>query len=410
MSETSVDRVVLVVLDGFGVGAMPDAAAYRPADAHAFTFRSIMEADARLRLPELEKLGIGNVAPGAGLAPAGAPEAAYGRMALAHWGADTYAGHNELLGSRPLKPESALFATVALEVAVALASAGHRVRTAIPSGQALLVDDAVLVGDNLEADPGLIYNVTGALAVTPFPEIVAIGKIVRGIVKTSRVIALGGTDIGVSDILALTKTNEHGQTGVDSPSLHIYNEGYCVRHLGYGVTPSGQAPSLLAAAGLPVTLIGKMADVIDCPAARLMPCVRTPVVFQQLAQAIADQPTGLIAVTVQEADLAGHEQNLRKQAVVLALADAGIRETRARLGPRDLLIIAADHGNDPLIGHPFHTREEVPLLVAGASVTPTDLGRRRTMADVAATICDCFNVAPPEAGVSFARDLGLPGR
>lgn len=410
MTGATVERVILLVIDGLGVGAMPDAAAFRAGDAHAFTLRSIIAANHGLVLPELTALGLGACAAGAGLPTPAAPLAAHGRMALAHWGADTFAGHNELLGARPLPPETALFATVAAAVTAALQDAGHQVRQAIPGGSALLVDGAVVVGDNIEADAGLIHNVTGALAATPFAAIVAIGECVRRVVRTSRVIALGGTGISPADIVAHTRTTASGQTGVDSPALRIYNDGYRVRHLGYGIEPTRQAPSLLRAAGLPVTLIGKMADVCECASADYRPCVQTAAVFDCLQATLAAQSTGLIAATVQETDLAAHEQDPAKQAAVLALTDRGIGALRACLGPTDLLIVTADHGNDALIGHPFHTREAVPLLVWGQSLAPTDLGRRTTLADVAATICDCFGIAPPEAGTSFAPELGLAPR
>lgn len=402
---TAARRVVLIVLDGLGVGAMPDAADYRPADARAFTLRSLVAAVPGLRLPILELLGLGNAAAGSGFPAAARAAGAYGRAALAHWGADTYAGHNELQGSRPLRPEQALFSAVAAEMRAALETAGHTVATALPGGSGLLVDGAALVGDNLEADPGLIYNVTAPLAALRFEDIVAIGQVVRRIARTSRVIALGGTGITVADIIRQSRTNGAGQTGVDTPALHIYNDEYRVRHLGYGVRPETQAPARVMEAGQPVTLIGKMADVVDCHGGTALPCVQTQAVIDSVLATMRTQTAGFIAATVQETDLAGHEQNAGKYAEVLQVADAGIGQIWSRLRHDDLLVIAADHGNDPTIGHPYHTREQVAVLVAGSRVKPVDLGTRRTLADVAATVCDYLGADAPEAGESFARWL-----
>lgn len=396
-------RVILLVLDGFGIGAMPDAASFREADAGAFTLKSLVQECSPLQIPNLMELGLGNTALGSGLRPAESPAGAFGRALLAHWGADTYAGHNEMQGARPLKPAAVLFREVAEEMRQALERAGYQMATAVPEGSALLVDGEVLVADNLESDPGRIYNVTGPLDTVPFEKIVAIGQLVRGIAKTSRVIALGGTDITVADILRHTITNAVGQTGVVTPELHIYNDTYKVRHLGYGIRPEAQAPSLVAGAGLPVALVGKMADVIECSAATKIPCVQTEETMNNLLRVVDRMEEGYISCTVQETDLAGHEEDARKYASVLAMADRGIGELRRRLKSGDILIITADHGNDPLIGHRFHTREQVPLLVAGPGVRPGNFGVRATMADVAATACDHLGARAPEAGESFLR-------
>lgn len=396
-------RVILLVLDGFGIGAMADAASFRQADAAAFTLRSLVQVSSPLQIPNLIELGLGNTAPGSGLAPVPRPAGAYGRALLAHWGADTYAGHNEMQGARPLKPDAILFREVADDMRRALEQTGYTVTAAQAGGSALLVDGEVLVADNLESDPGRIYNVTGPLDTVPFEKIVAIGQVVRGIAKTSRVIALGGTGITVADILRYTITNPAGQNGVVTPELHIYNETYKVRHLGYGIRPEVQAPNLVARAGLPVALVGKMADVIECAGATKIPCVQTEETMHNLLYVVDTIPEGYISCTVQETDLAGHEEDAAKYASVLAIADRGIGELRRRLGTEDVLIISADHGNDPLIGHRFHTREQVPILVTGPAVRPGNFGIRSTMADIAATACHHLGVPAPEAGESFLR-------
>src|SRR5690606_20587015 len=235
---------------------------------------------------------------------------------------------------------------VAEKVRAHLENAGHRVEVAVPGGSALLVDGQILVGDNLETDPGRIYNVTGPLDAVPFDRILEVGRLVRQVVQVSRVIALGGVGITVEDILAHTRVTPAGQTGVVTPALHIYNEHYRVRHLGYGIDPAVQAPSLVASTGLPVAMIGKMADVVECPGARWRdPVVDTDAVLGQVLAQLERMPGGgCIAATVQEPDLMGHEQAPVRCAEVLARADRGIARLLDRLRPGDLLIILADHG------------------------------------------------------------------
>lgn len=399
-------RAIVLVLDGFGVGAMADVAEVQPRDAGAHTLASLVRSQVGLQIPSLVRLGLAQIAPEAGLAPAGPPLAAWGRCNLAHTGADTYAGHNEIQGNRPREPVIAPFREVAESVRARLEEAGCRVESALPGGAALLVDGQILVGDNLETDPGRIYNVTGPLDAVPFDQILRVGRLVREVARVSRVIALGGVRITVSDILAHTRTTPDGRTGVVTPQLHIYNEHYRVRHLGYGIDPAVQAPTLVAAAGLPVAMIGKMADVVECPAARWRdPVVDTDQVMQHVVEQLDAMPDGgYVAATVQETDLSGHEEDPARYAEVLARADRGIARVLERLRPGDLLIILADHGNDPLIGHSLHTREQVPLLVAGPGVRPVGLGVRATMADVAATVCEHLGAPAPEFGTSF---LGL---
>lgn len=397
-------RAVVLVLDGFGVGAMADVPAVQPRDAGAHTLGSLVRAAGPLAIPNLLGLGLGQIAPESGL-PGEAPAAAWGRCNLAHWGADTYAGHNEIQGSRPAPPVITLFQEVTAAVADRLRAAGHRVEPAV--GAALLVDGQILVGDNLEADPGRIYNVTGPLDVVPFEHILAVGRVVRSMAAVSRVIALGGVKITASDILAHSRVTAAGQCGVVTPELHIYNEQYRVRHLGYGVNSERQAPSLVAATGLPVALIGKMADVVECEAAAWRdPVVDTDRVLEQVLEQFERlEAGGYVAATVQETDLAGHEEDPLRYAAVLARADRGIGRLLSRLRPGDLLFVLADHGNDPLIGHSLHTREQVPLLVAGPGVRPVPLGQRATLADVAATVCEHLGAPAPEAGVSFLGEL-----
>lgn len=407
-------RAVVLVLDGFGVGAMADVAEVQPRDLGAHTLASLVRSQGELAIPNLIKLGLGVIAPEAGLPPAAAPQTgAWGRCNLAHWGADTYAGHNEIQGNRPRRPVIAFFSEVAEAVRRQLEGAGHQVEQAIPGGSAWLVDGEIFVGDNLETDPGRVYNVTGPLDAVPMEQIVAVGRLVREVARVSRVIALGGVGISVREILANARRTDQGQTGVDTPALHIYNEHYQVRHLGYGIDPDTQAPSLVAASGLPVALVGKMADVVVCEQARWRdPVVDTGRVMEQILEQFQTmEGGGYVAGTVQETDLAGHEQDPVRYAEVLARADIGIGRLLAKMREGDLLIILADHGNDPLIGHPFHTREQVPLLATGPGLNPAALGVRATMADVAATVCDHLGTQPPEFGVSFLPALrSLSGR
>jgi len=165
-----------------------------------------------------------------------------------------------------------------------------------------------------------------------------------------------------------------------------------------------QVTTLLRKAGLPVHLIGKVADVIVCDGAEKAAHVATRDVLDATYDALGRVEDGLIAINVQETDLAGHDQDAARYAACLRATDEGIGRILDQLRPGDLFIITGDHGNDPTIGHDKHTREFTPLLVAGEGVDSVSLGQRESLADIAATIAEVFATQAPEIGTSFLRE------
>jgi phosphopentomutase len=401
-------RAVLLVLDGLGAGEMPD----RPAeDAGSFTLAHVCQL-ARLRLPALERLGLGNATRQAGpagrtpLPPAARPEAAFGLAALGYPGADSVLGHQELMGSAAVA-ELRLLADLRDPLVRVLTAGGYDVQALQPGMSALIVNGRVLIADNIEAKAGLSINVTASLDDVPFGELLTIGQIVRREVPVPRVIVVGGRGFGIDQIRAHVKERSPGQAGVDTPALGVYDDQFQVRHLGADVETARQLPSLVAAAGGDVVLIGKAADVIGGDAAVRDPMVSTRQVLETTAARLGAMRGGLIVANIQETDLAGHEQDAHRFARVLAQVDASLPEILRRLRPGDVLVITGDHGNDPAIGHSQHTRELVPVLVAGPRVRPVDVGVRSSLADLGATLADLLGVPAPQSGTSFARMLSL---
>ena len=154
-----------------------------------------------------------------------------------------------------------------------------------------------------------------------------------------------------------------------------------------------------------MTLIGKMQDVIECEKARRIPAVDTEKVMKSILNSIDDLKEGLIAATVQETDLAGHAQDVEKYTEKLMVVDKYIGHIMNSMKNEDMLIITADHGNDPTIGFSQHTREKTFLLVYGKKMKNVQLGERDTLSDIAATISDYFNVEKTENGTSFLELL-----
>ncbi len=393
-------RAVILVLDGCGVGAMPDAA---PGELGRNTLAHISE-NGSLELPTLASLGLGCITP-TGIDPVAVPLAAYGRCAPVHPGADTYMGHQEIMGGGLAMVEFKLMDELSDCVTAALEAAGHRVEPMMAGQPMLLVDGCALVADNIEARARLNVNVTASLDDISFEDLTSIGLIVREAIRVSRVIVVGGRGFTIDDIRANIRTSDEGHVGVDTPELGVYNEHYQVRHLGLDFPIEKQLPTRVREGGGSVVLLGKAADVVRCEGALAENLVATDDVFDAVLRHLDAMTEGLIVANVQETDLAGHEEDPHRYRRVLRRVDARLPEVMSRLTELDILLITADHGNDPTSGSSRHTREYVPVLAYGAQFSPVDLGIRSTLADVGATVAELFDLLPLDSGTSFAREI-----
>ncbi|KIL50049.1 phosphopentomutase [Jeotgalibacillus soli] len=392
-------KMTLLVLDGFGIGAMDDCKIVKPEDVNANTYKHIREA-VDLLIPTLYKLGLGKIVDNEGV-----PVAAYGKSNLAHPGADTFLGHQELMGSKPKEPNKRLMMDVGIHIKAALEAKGYEVKYAVDRGTALLVNGSVVIGDNLESQLGNIINVVGDLNHLSFEELTEIGKIVRENVDTSRVIIFGNEKTTIETILSVVKENHPGQWGVDSPKANVYGEGYRVLHLGYGVDYQKQFAYMAEQNNVPVYRIGKTADVIQAEGFK-DPVVNTKDVLETYRSYYRNsEENAVFLVNVQETDLAGHKEDSQWYKEVLEESDRFLASFIEEMNDDDLLIITADHGNDPTIGHSNHTREQTPILIVGKHVKAVTIGTRDTMADIAATMADFVGVEKPEFGKSFLQEI-----
>lgn len=395
-------KFIVIVLDGFGIGAMRDAATARPGDERANTLRSILHDHPDLYLPNLERLGLMNAFGSESDRMKFAPDANFGKSELMHHGADTFMGHQEIMGTRPQQPEIVPFQQKVDLVADTLRKNGHKVELRERQGLRYVVcDDYVTVADNLEADLGMCYNVTAPLDFISFEKEHTIAEEVRQVVTVGRVIVFGGTGNTMADLYAAEEVKEGKYIGIASAKSKSYDQGYQCRHLGYGVDKNVQAPTILTRAGIPVTLIGKVADIVANDGGRSISCVSTPECMDLTAEACRTMDRGFICTNVQETDLAGHAQDSAVYRLRLEQADEGLGRLLPLLTEEDILLVQADHGNDPNIGHSKHTRENVPLLVYRKGLHGVQLGLRSTMSDVGATVCDFFGATPPQNGTSF---------
>ncbi|MBV1819264.1 phosphopentomutase [Anaerosalibacter bizertensis] len=397
-------RVILLVVDSLGIGHMSDVIKVRPQDFGANTFVHLLDNAEDIKIPNFQRLGINKLLSHKRLSNT-ENLASYGIMELEHYGADSYAGHQEIMGTKPLKPLLKPFSDYIDTVKKALEKEGYKVVIENPDKPYLLVNDLVVVADNIETDYGQIYNVTAPLDYISFEEVLKIGYIVRENVKVNRVIALGGEEVTIDDILNSIEIREDGLLGVNSPKSGVYNKGYQCRHLGYGVDPEKQISSILTRKNKEVTLIGKMQDVIQSDLANKIPAIDTEYVMEQIVDNMDKVEQGLIAATVQETDLSGHAQDVERYAEKLMIVDKYIGKIMDKISENDMFMITADHGNDPTIGHSQHTREKTFILTYGKRLKNVYVGERKTLSDISATIAEYFNVEKTENGISFLNTL-----
>jgi len=402
----STGRFIVIILDSFGIGAMSDVIDVRPQDLGANTALNIIKSRPNINLPTLEKLGLMNAIGEVYLDHRFSEHANWGTANLAHFGADSFLGHQEIMGTKPKQPLIQPFFEKIDHVEAHLEANGYNVyRMGAPDEpKILVVNDCVTVGDNLETDSGQVYNVTGCLDLLSFDDLKKIGMCVREAVEVSRVIAFGGLGVDLDGLLMARKVK--GQiAGVDAPESGVYRRGYKVVHLGYGIDPNCQVPTILDEAGIYVSLFGKVADIVQTTSPHQFSGVDSDALFELLISEVKAQHQGFFCLNIQETDVAGHLGDLDYYADRLELCDRKIAKLLPDITAGDILVVTADHGNDPTIGHSNHTRERTPILIYSPDISDRQIGERDSLADIGATAATYFHVRPPQHGTSFLERL-----
>lgn len=397
-------RAVLIVLDGFGVGNMEDVVIDRTQDLNTNTAKHIIENNKDIKINNLCNLGLMNLLDFETDNLKKSEVCIYGKSKLQHPGADTFLGHQEMMGSHIEKPLITPFSTFIDEVEEALLKKGYKVEKKGKEVKFLWVNDCVAIGDNLETDLGQVYNLTTTFKKISFEEELEIAKIVRSIVKVARVICFGGENATVESILsAHRQVNNH--SGIDAPMSKVYEKGYMVRHLGYKVNSEKQLPTLLEKKYLSTCLIGKVADIVHNNGKSIKNLVDTDKIMNILINELKLKESNFICANIQETDLSGHSQDVLKYAKKLEIVDSYLPKIIDELGDEDILIITADHGNDPTNKSSKHTREFVPLLVYNKKNKKIiNLGIRGTLSDTSATILEFFGIDNDlEQGKSYLK-------
>ena len=380
----------MIVLDGVGIGALPDAAAY--GDEGSDTLGNIARR-VPLALPVLRSLGLDRLVERGGAA-SGQPQGAYGRMSEASAGKDSVTGHWEMMGVVLDRP----FLTFPSGFPVELIAEFERrigrgtLGNVVASGTEIIDR---LGSEHLREGKPIVYtSADSVFQIAAHEEVIPIAEQYRICEAAFDLVSRGA---GVSRVIA--------RPFVGTPGAFTRTAN---RH-DYALDPAGDTLlDWLSRDGVAVVSIGKIADLFAGRGiTRSVPTSSDTDGLERLSAAMVDTPAGLIFINLVDCDAAyGHRNDVAGYAANLERIDAHLGRLLPSLREADLLVVTADHGNDPSTPSTDHSREYVPILLTGPRVrSGTDLGTRATFADLGQTIADNFGVGPLAHGTTFLGDI-----
>lgn len=386
-------RICVIVLDSVGIGELPDAARYGDAGAH--TLGHIASRVPSFRLPQLQRLGLGSIEPLTGIAPAAQPLAFYGKMAEVSAGKDTMTGHWELMGLKidvpftvfpdgfPEELISQFEQETGRKVIGNKASSGTEILDEL--GERQMKTGEWIVYTSADS----VFQLAAHEDVIPLEELYRACEIARRMTlhepyAVGRVIARPY----VGSPGAFERTSNRHDYAVKPPAATVMNQ--------------------LKDAGFDCVAVGKINDIFSGEGVTgAHPTKSNKHGIETTASLLKQSFNGLLFTNLVDFDsLYGHRRDVEGYAGALMEFDQRLPEIMEGIGPDDLLIITADHGNDPVHHGTDHTREYVPLLAYSPSLKkPQCLGVRGTFADIAATIAANFDLAGTGNGISFLDQL-----
>jgi len=384
-------RAIVIVLDSVGIGELPDAAAY--GDEGSNTLGNIAR-QVPLALPTLRQLGLDRLVDIGGTAAGASPRGAIGRMAEASAGKDSVTGHWEMMGivldrAFPTFPHGF--------PAGVLQELSSRVRRGVLGNKAAsgtqIIDE--LGAEHVRTGALIVYtSADSVFQIAAHEDVVPIPELYAACETAYRLV---GEGLGVGRVIA--------RPFVGAPGAFKRT----ANRRDYALPPPGETLLDRAkAAGWPVVAIGKIEDLF---AGRgLTSAVHTASDAQgmdEVERHAATVERGLIFANLVDFDTQyGHRNDVVGYARNLEEFDARLARLLPSLRDDDLLVVTADHGNDPTTPSTDHAREYVPLLAAGANVVAgRDLGTRTTFADLGQTLAEIFAVPRLSHGASFLAQL-----
>ncbi|MET3576455.1 phosphopentomutase [Bhargavaea ullalensis] len=393
MTAQPFKRIHLIVLDSVGIGEAPDAADF--GDEGADTLGHIAEKTGGLDMPNMAKLGLANIRPLKGLDPATEPAAFYGRMQEASVGKDTMTGHWEIMGLNIDKPFKVYPEGFPPELIAELEEkTGRKVIGNKPASGTVIIDEL----GPLQMETGDLIVYTSAdpvLQIAAHEEIIPLDELYR-ICEIAREITLR-EEFLVGRVIARPFVGKPGDF-----SRTVNRHDYALKPFGRTVMNE------LKDEGFDVMAVGKISDIFNGEG--VTEAIRTTSNMDgvdKLIEVMGKDFRGLSFTNLVDFDaLFGHRRDPEGYGRALAEFDARLPEIQEAMGEDDLLIITADHGNDPTAPGTDHTREYVPLFAWSPRFEKGgELPLQHTFASLGATVADNFGVKLPEFGQSFLDRL-----
>jgi phosphopentomutase len=385
-------RVFLVVLDGVGIGELPDAEEYGDRGSH--TLRHVAEAVGGLRLPHLERLGLGRLVALPGVRAVAEPRGARGRLAEQSKGKDSTTGHWELAGvisTRPFPTYPNGFPAALLE-RLSEETGREWMGNVVGSGTDVI---ARFGEEHQKTGRPIVYTSADSVfqiatheEVLRLPELYDLCRAVRRALPLKHAVGRVIARPFVGSPGDYRRTPNRRDFSLEPPEPTVLDR--------------------LTAAGLPVITVGKVDDLFAGRGVTEAIHTKSNSEGCDVLASLARRPgNGLVFANLVDFDqLFGHRNDVPGFARALEEFDQRVEEILAHLRPDEMCWITADHGNDPTTPSTDHAREYTPLLVAGPRVKAgADLGTRETFADVAATLAELFGVTAPSSGKSFLREV-----
>ncbi len=385
-------RITVIVLDGVGVGAAPDAAEY--GDVGSNSIGNVARVLDGVDLPHMGAIGLGNITDVKGVPPVKEAAGAYGKMRPYSAGKDTIAGHWEMMGiylpeSFPTYPNgfpqdvmAEFESRIGRKTLANRPSSGTEIIKEL--GEKHMATGMPIVYTSADS----VFQIAAHEDVIPVPELYEMSQIAREILKgkhgVGRVIARPFVGTSAETFKRTDNRRDFARTPDTDTVLDK------LHHADYDVISVGKIDDIFVHRGITrknhtlgnVESIKTTLQILEAP-------------FK-----------GLLFVNLIEFDMIyGHRNDPQGYYGALKTFDDAIPEIRKRLSAEDLVIVSADHGVDPTTESTDHSREFVPLLAFGPEVRGVDLGIRQTFGDVGATILDNFDLEPPLIGTSFLADL-----
>ncbi|MCD5323070.1 MULTISPECIES: phosphopentomutase [Pontibacillus] len=385
-------RVFLIVLDSVGIGEAPDAEQFN--DKGADTLGHIAEHMKGLSMPNMGGLGLSNIRPLQGIEPAEKPMAHYTKMQEASNGKDTMTGHWEIMGlyiDTPFRTFEEFPKELINEIEE---RSGRKVIGNKPASGTAILDE--LGPEHLETGALIVYTSADSVIqiaaheeVVPVDELYEICEMVRELTKDEKYM--------IGRVIARPFVGKEGNF-----------ERTSNRH-DYALKPFGRTVmNELKDENYDVIALGKISDIYDGEG--VTEEIRTKDNMDgmdKLVQSMDKDFTGLNFLNLVDFDAKyGHRRDPQGYGEALEAFDQRLPEVLDKLNEDDLLMITADHGNDPIHHGTDHTRELVPLLVYNKQFNEgKELPLRETFSDIGATVAENFNIKMPEYGKSFLKDL-----